>query len=144
MDDDAWAAVLLPKLLQDSSIRTLTATCQALKLLCQRFHTRLNLTSLTGYSEPNQVDAYTAALPERFPAVSSIDLAITHESSYRCISVALPALARCVVCWHAQCAAMNVEVQAYSPTRRCWCSPSYPSTHVAPSIRDPDTSTLSP
>lgn len=99
LDDDAWSSILLRKLKKGNLLRPLSSTCQHMRTLCHRHHSRLNLSVLTEHYESSEAEAWTAELPERFPSVSTLELAVASDNSYRCISAALPALTRCALCW---------------------------------------------
>ena len=93
LDVDAWASVLLPKLVADGSAGSLAATCSQLRALCQSCVQRLDLQQLASPDNPGHIYKWMQHLGERFTNCTCVDLPLREGSHYEAPFV-VSALAR--------------------------------------------------
>lgn len=105
LNDDAWAEVLLPKLVEQGSTAALASTCSQLRQLCSTTVQHLDLRDMTTLLDRPDAFSYiidahctldTAKdLAGRFPNCKSAALDLFDDASYYHMHTVLSALARC-------------------------------------------------
>jgi hypothetical protein len=92
LNDDAWAQVLLPKLIAQGSAQAVAGTCSQLRDLCFGGVRSLDLSSLQDSSDTSNLEAWLAPIPSHFRHVITVKLLFNKESTYHAAAYLLPAL----------------------------------------------------
>ena len=82
LNDDAWAEVLLPKLIKAKSASAVAASCWALRKLCHGSVRTLKLAAVGNSGSSGTVKRHLAALHQRFPDCAAVRLALAQDSCY--------------------------------------------------------------
>jgi len=94
LNDDAWAQVLLPKLIEQGSAAAVALTCSQLRDLCNQYVEVIDLRRLDADTELCALEEWMQPLPAHFPNCILAKLAFFVESSYVAVQYLLPAISR--------------------------------------------------
>jgi hypothetical protein len=94
LNTDAWAQVLLPKLIEQGSAANVALTCSQLRELCYSSRQCINLGAFLDSSEPSSLKSVVSGLPMHFPYCSAVSLRLGSDKSYHTMPYLLPALAQ--------------------------------------------------
>lgn len=92
LHDDAWAQVLLPKLIAQGSAQAVAGICSQLRDLCFGGVHSLDLSSLQDSSDTSNLEAWVQPIPSHFKHVTTVELLFCEEPSYHTAAYLLPAL----------------------------------------------------
>ncbi len=92
LDVDAWAQVLLPKLVDQGPAGDVALTCSQLRDLCFGAVQDIDLSSLHNSSDTSAVGDWAHSIPQHFKNVTSVQL--HEEPSYHITAFLLPALSK--------------------------------------------------
>jgi hypothetical protein len=92
LDVDAWAQVLLPKLVAQGSARAITGTCIQLRDFCFDTVHHIDLSSVQSSGDISQVEGWVKHIPQHFKNATSVQLSFEEELSYHIALYLLPAL----------------------------------------------------
>jgi len=94
LNDDTWAQVLLPKLIEQGSVADVAQTCSQLRDLCNQYVEVIDLSSLAANADLGALEKWMQPLPARFPNCILARLKLAVGISYVGLQYMLPAIAR--------------------------------------------------
>jgi hypothetical protein len=100
LNSDAWAQVLLPKLVEQGSADKVALTCRQLRDLSFSSIQKLDLCDPHNSPSNSQLGLWMEALPTHFPDCTTVTVTLCSEGSYHAMPYVLPALARLVTFTH--------------------------------------------
>lgn len=96
LNDDNWADILLPVLIQQRSAANLARSCTKLRDLCYSSTKKLNLSSLSAIADPSTLQDRAQLLPKHFKNCKCAQLCLRHSEDHSMMQFLLPELARYV------------------------------------------------
>jgi hypothetical protein len=93
LNTDAWAQVLLPKLVDQGSAAAVALSCSQLRDLCYSSRQSLKLGALLDSTDSWGLRSELQNLPANFPNCSSVSLELKSDTCYNSMPCVLPALA---------------------------------------------------
>jgi hypothetical protein len=106
LNSDAWAQVLLPKLVEQGSGSAAALTCRQLRDLCFSSRQSITLQGVLESAPPSDLELWMQTLPTHFPNCTTVSLVLTSDCTYHTMPLLLPALAR----WVAPCSAVYMHL----------------------------------
>jgi hypothetical protein len=97
LNSDAWAQVLLPKLVEQGSAADAALTCSQLRDLCFDIRLKLDFGDLLAEKTPYYLTSCMHRVPAHLPNCTSVSLKISKDSSCHVLNYLMPTLERWVL-----------------------------------------------